>query len=109
MKAKFESKATETAVEPVIREIEPPKPATRPLSESVKFIKCVYSGPVKVNCPSGKRFSFAPGQIQPVHNPADYHYLLALKRNPGPGCCASAGTPAQDRFYFEAVEFKQEV
>lgn len=105
MKRKKEMTEIEAAEEPA--EVEPKKPDTQPLSETVKFIKCVYNGTVRVNCPSGQSYRFEPGQVLPVREPADYHHLLALKRNPGPGCCS--GSPAQVRYYFEAVEFTQEV
>jgi len=83
---------------------EPKKPDTQPLDTEayVKFVKCVYNSPVNVkNAPSGTKYSFQPGQTQPVRNAEDYHYLLSLKRNPGPNCCGGANP--QPRVYFDVV------
>lgn len=86
------------------------KTDTQPLDTEtyVKFVKCVYSGPVNVrNAPSGQEYLFQPGQTLPVRNADDYHYLLSLKRNPGPGCCS--GSPYEPTMYFDTVSFDKEV
>lgn len=70
---------------------------TRPLF--IKFIECIYSGPVNVkNAPSGKKYSFMPGQVKPIHNQMDFDYLKDVRRDSGPGCCS--GSPYAPRFYF---------
>ena len=79
------------------------KDDTRPVSAvSVRHLKNIYGSPVNVEehlTPSGRRYEFAPNQTLPVE-PEDYHFLLSLSRNPGPGCCD--GTPAEQaqRHYF---------
>lgn len=83
------------------------KTDTKPLDVAtyVKFVKCVYSGPVKVNnAPSGKKYNFKAGQVLPVRSPEDYHHLMSLKRNPGPNCCG--GAEPQARTYFDVVEME---
>ena len=79
------------------------KDDTRPVSVvSVRHLKNIYGSPVNVGAhltPSGREYKFAPNQTLPIE-PEDYHYLLSLSRNPGPGCCE--GTPAEQaqRHYF---------
>lgn len=96
---------------------EPEKPDTRPFRTIQKSIKNIYNTVVIVQGPqSGKKYRFEIGQSLSVDkqqsepsnepyaysiDPRDYHHLLSLKRNPGPGCCS--GTAARDRYYFEAI------
>ena len=81
------------------------KTSSRPLymqPSSVKKleIKCVWSNPVNANnAPSGKKYSFKPGQKMTITNKPDYDYLLSLNKEAG--CCGGAGR--QPRTYFEAV------
>ncbi len=83
------------------------KPDTKPLSQDyVKFIKCIFHGPVNVNtAPSSKKYSFQPGQTQPIRNEADFQHLIGLQRKSGSeigaGCCG--GKYSEPRFYFEVV------
>lgn len=101
-KKEVEPQDDKSNVEPVTK-----KPDTKPLNTRayVKFVKCVYNSPVNVkNAPSGTQYSFQPGQTLPVRNPEDYHYLMSLKRNPGPNCCG--GAKPQARTYFDVVEME---
>lgn len=100
------TKEDEVQKSDVVKEPQP-KPATKPLNTEayLKFIKCVYNSPVNVtNAPSGKAYSFQPGQTLPVRSLEDYHYLMSLKRNPGPNCCG--GAEQQARTYFDVVEME---
>lgn len=86
----------------------PKKPDTKPLTlEYIKFVKCIYNSPVNVrNAPSGREYLFKPGQTLPVRESADYHHLMSLKRDPGPGCCS--GSPYEPRLYFDVVISEKE-
>lgn len=90
--------------EPEKEEIKSKKPDTKPFDTKayIKFVKCIYNSPVNVgNAPSGTEYKFQPGQTLPVRNPEDFHHLMSLKRNPGPGCCG--GSNAEPRLYFDEV------
>lgn len=91
-------------VDSVAESVETPKKKddTRPVPVVKRVLKNIYDTRVIVGAdrtPSGKRYEFEPGQQKPVE-PEDYHFLLSLNRNPGPGCCG--GTPAEQaqRHYF---------
>lgn len=94
------------AVVPDIKEtpaVPEKKDDTRPVPVVGKrVLKNIYNTRVVVGAdrtPSGTRYEFQPGQELPIE-PEDYHFLLSLNRNPGPGCCG--GTPAEQaqRHYF---------
>lgn len=74
----------------------------KPLDTPSKDIRCIFSTRLNIlagKAPSGKRYEFMSGEIQPVDN-QDYDYLLSLKRDVT-GCCS--GSPPQSRKYFEVV------
>ncbi len=66
-----------------------------------KSIRCIWNGRLIIpadQTPSGKRYAFESGQVQPV-NAQDYDFLLS-KEKKQKGCCGSGGSTIK---YFEEV------
>lgn len=79
------------------------EPKLKPAKAVSYQLRCIWSGKLKIlseKTPSGKEYSFEPGEVKTISNTDDALYLLSLKRT-ATGCCTSSGT--EERHYFEVV------
>lgn len=78
------------------------KDDTRPVQVIKRTLVNIYGTRVVVRpetTPSGKGYKAEAGASVPVE-PEDYHYLLSLHRDPGPGCCGGLTPEQRLRHYF---------
>jgi hypothetical protein len=83
-------------------EPETKKDDTKPVPVVKRQLVNIYSNRVVVRpetTPSGNGYDVKDGATFTVEV-EDYHYLLSLGRDPGPGCCGGLPPEQRTRYYF---------